>query len=72
MEARRRRLGWSARRKKLKLFRRHIALYFAAVNKAARFSVYERLFALWHVLHLPMFFLLVFAGVIHVIAVHLY
>jgi len=27
------------------------------------FSAYERLFALWHVLHIPLFFMLVLAGI---------
>jgi hypothetical protein len=49
-----------------------LILYFAAVRKAARFAAYERLLALWHVLHLPLFILLVFTAVIHVVAVHLY
>ena len=50
----------------------HLEQYLAAIRKAAAFAVYERMFALWHVLHMPMFFLLVFAAVVHVIAVHLY
>lgn len=65
-------LGWSARRKRLKLVREHLDLYFATVNKAARFEVYERMFALWHVLHMPLFLLLVLSAILHVIAVHLY
>lgn len=65
-------LGWRARRKRLNLVRQHLDLYFATVNKAARFGVYERMFALWHVLHMPLFFLLVLSAILHVIAVHLY
>lgn len=49
-----------------------IAAYVAAVLKDAHFSVYERLFSLWHALHLPLFFLLVVAVVVHVVAVHMY
>lgn len=60
----------SERRRRLKAVRVELALYFAAVNKAARFSVYERLFAMWHVLHLPLFLLLVITAVVHVVAVH--
>jgi hypothetical protein len=71
-EGKARGLGWSARRKRLKLVRQHLDLYFATVNKAARFEVYERMFALWHVLHMPLFFLLVLSAILHVIAVHLY
>ncbi len=41
-------------------------------RKVIEFSFYERMFALWHVLHLPLFFMLVTAAIIHVIAVHWY
>jgi hypothetical protein len=50
------------------LARRHIDL----VRRVKELSTYERLFALWHVLHLPLFFMLLVAGIVHVIAVHLY
>jgi hypothetical protein len=36
------------------------------------FTLYERLFSLWHVLHLPLFFMLVIAATVHVIAAHFY
>jgi hypothetical protein len=49
-----------------------LMLYFAAVNKAAKFGFYERLFALWHVLHLPLFYLLIVAALVHILAVHMY
>jgi hypothetical protein len=66
--------GWSGRvrRRQLKLVKEHLSIYFAAVNKAARFGVYDRMFAFWHVLHMPLFFLLVLTAILHVIAVHLY
>ncbi len=66
--------AWSRhlRRKQIALVKRHLSLYFAAVNKAARFGVYERLFALWHVLHMPLFILLVLSAILHVVAVHRY
>jgi hypothetical protein len=44
----------------------------AAVRKAAAFAFYERLFRLWHVLHLPLFFILIMAAVIHIVAAHLF
>lgn len=72
VEGKRRGWGWRTRRKKLNLVRGHLSIYFAAVNKASRFGVYERMFALWHVLHMPLFFLLVLTAILHVIAVHLY
>ena len=36
------------------------------------FRVFESLFSLWHFLHLPLFFMLVFTGILHVIVVHSY
>jgi hypothetical protein len=68
------RLGssWRVRRGHVRRLRNLLKQYFAAVNKTAAFVFYERLFALWHVLHLPLFAILVFAAIIHVLAVHLY
>lgn len=71
-QARRNRWSWRQRRARLNAVRGQMALYFAAVNKASRFAVYERLFALWHVLHFPLFLLLVITAILHVVAVHLY
>lgn len=51
-----------------KLFRRHLD----SVVDVARFTAYERLFSLWHVLHVPFVFMLVISGIAHVIAVHMY
>ena len=44
----------------------------AAAQRTAQFSTYERLFALWHVVHIPFLFLLVLSAVVHVVAVHAY
>jgi hypothetical protein len=46
--------------------------YAASIRRVAEFWFYERLFALWHVLHVPLFVLLLLATVAHVIAVHRY
>ncbi len=71
-EARRRGVSWSVQRQRRKLVKRHLNLYFATVNKAARFGFYERLMAAWHILHMPLFFMLVAAATVHILAVHLY
>lgn len=44
----------------------------ATAQRAAQFSIYERLFALWHVIHIPFLYLLVLTAVVHVVAVHAY
>lgn len=46
--------------------------YLEAVNRVAQFGVYERLFSLWHILHVPLIFLLIVTAIIHVVAVHMY
>lgn len=67
-------LGWSRRERRLRAERIAVVVraYSAAVLKAAELAFYERLFALWHVLHLPLFFLMLMAGIVHVWAVHHY
>jgi hypothetical protein len=68
------RRGWSQRerRKRLAHISEIFRLYFYAVRKAAEFAFYERVFALWHIFHLPLIFLMAAAAVIHIWAVHQY
>jgi len=42
------------------------------LNRIAELALYDRLLSLWHLLHLPLFVLLVVAGWVHVLAVHMY
>ncbi len=51
---------------------RLIKNYMLALRQTAAFSVYERLFSLWHILHLPLFFMMLITAVIHIFAVHIY
>jgi hypothetical protein len=46
--------------------------YLSGLQRVAQFSIYERLFSLWHVLHIPLVVLLILSAVFHVIAVHMY
>jgi len=50
----------------------YVARRLSAASSVATFHAYERLFSLWHVLHMPLFFMLIIAGIVHVIAVHVY
>lgn len=43
-----------------------------AGRRVAEYRLYTRLFSLWHVLHIPLFFMLLIAGIVHVVAVNLY
>ena len=40
--------------------------------RIAQFSAWKRLFSLWHVLHVPLIYMLVLSAIAHVVAVHLY
>lgn len=46
--------------------------YLRAIRRAGEYRVYERGFALWHALHLPLAGLLYAAATVHVVAVHVY
>lgn len=48
------------------------SLYLREVQHVAQFSTYERLFSLWHVLHIPLIYILAASTVFHVIAVYMY
>ncbi len=66
--------GWSAseRRQRRRLARMHINEFLHCAARASQFSFWERMFSMWHVFHVPLFFVLLASGVIHVVAVHLY
>lgn len=51
---------------------RLVQRYIHGVVRVAKFGAYERLFALWHVAHVPFVYLLILSAVVHVFAVHAY
>jgi hypothetical protein len=57
---------------RLKRAEEHLDAYFANLKQAASYRIYERFFAVWHVLHMPLFFMLIFVVVAHIFAVHWY
>ena len=46
--------------------------YLQGVAGVSRWAAYQRLFALWHVAHVPFVYLMVASAVAHVVAVHAY
>ena len=52
--------------------RQQLSEYLATLRKINQLAFYDRLFSLWHVLHFPLFLMLVISGIVHVVAVHLY
>lgn len=59
-------------KKKVQAVRRDLRRHLSQVRKVAHLSFFERLFSLWHILHLPFFFMLVISAIVHIIAVHMY
>ncbi len=55
-----------------KVVARLVNNYTLALRQTAAFRVYERLFSLWHILHLPLFIMMIITAIIHIFAVHLY
>jgi hypothetical protein len=43
-----------------------------AGRRMTEYKMYSRLFSFWHVLHIPLFFMLLIAGFVHVIAINVY
>jgi hypothetical protein len=63
----------AAQRKRLKKAASgYIDKRLVATRRVAEFQAYERLFSLWHALHLPLIFIMVIAAVVHIVAVHVY
>jgi len=60
------------KRRLRKLAGAYIDQRLAATRRVAEFQAYERLFSLWHALHLPLIFMLIVAAVVHIVAVHVY
>lgn len=68
------RKGWDrakVRRKQLQL-RELLVAHRKVLRQILEFHFYERLFAIWHLLHMPLFIMMVVTGLVHVYAVHAY
>lgn len=49
-----------------------VSSYLREVERVAHFTTYERLFSLWHVLHIPLIYLLAASTVFHILAAYMY
>ena len=52
--------------------RRYADRRLEAGRRVTEYQMYARLFSLWHVLHIPLFFMLLIAGIAHVVAINVY
>jgi hypothetical protein len=72
VRAREEQLSRAQIRKTVRSGKRHIATYIRSIRKVAEYKIYRKIFSLWHVLHIPLFAMLVVSAVAHIVAVHLY
>lgn len=59
-------------RKQKRVIKYHLRNYLVLLRKVALFKLYERFFAFWRHAHVPLLYLLLISGIVHVIAVHIY
>ena len=66
--------GWDAATQEKRIRRGGglVRSYLRAVNSAAQFTTFERIFSLWHVMHIPLIYMLILSACYHVLAVHMY
>jgi hypothetical protein len=66
--------GWGRdeQRQRSRVARRAVADFIHAVLRVAQFSLVDRLFSLWHVVHIPFVYVMVLCAIAHVVAVHAY
>jgi hypothetical protein len=66
--------GWEHQELKLNRHYLHetLILHKKLIRQTQELHFYERLFAVWHLLHLPLFMMLIITGFVHVYAVHAY
>ncbi|MEK8030191.1 hypothetical protein AACH06_05090 [Ideonella sp. DXS29W] len=60
------------RRRIRRLWREQASSHIAQTLSVVQLRTWEKLFSLWHVLHLPFVYLMVACAVVHVVAVHAY
>jgi hypothetical protein len=71
-EGRRRGRSREVQRRQVAGVTEFVTQHVGAASAAASLAVYERLFRLWHVFHLPLFVLLVIVAIVHVYASHFF
>jgi hypothetical protein len=66
--------GWDREglKRRDRLARKLVRRYLSAVVRIAHYTAFERVLSLWHLVHIPFVYLLLFSAIAHVVAVHLY
>lgn len=64
--------GSSSELASLKNLRTQMKKEVELLKKMSRLALYNHMFSLWHILHLPIFLMLVITAIVHVVVVHMY
>lgn len=74
LEALAREQGWTEaeRVRRVARGRALVVDYLRTAQRIAEFTAWDRLFSLWHVVHVPFVYMMVLSAVVHVVAVHAY
>lgn len=56
----------------LAVTRKFLRQHLRQVRRVAQFGFYERMFSWWHIVHVPLLYMMVLSAMVHVIAVHMY
>jgi hypothetical protein len=49
-----------------------VGQYLKQIQSVAQFKKFEQIFSAWHVLHIPLMYMMVATAIFHVIWVHMY
>jgi len=49
-----------------------VSSYLRECERVAQFSTYERFFSLWHILHIPLIYVLAASAIFHIVAIYMY
>jgi len=65
---------WPRRRLKITIDNgdMYLKAHYMTIRKLVGLAFFERLFSLWHILHVPFFYMLMFTAIVHILAVHMY
>ncbi len=51
---------------------KHLQTGISYLNKMANYAVFARVFSMWHLFHLPIFFMMLASAIVHIVVVHMY
>ncbi|MCF6252104.1 MAG: hypothetical protein L3J75_12650 [Methylococcaceae bacterium] len=50
----------------------YLNAHYMTIRKLVGLAFFEKIFSFWHILHVPLFYMLIFTATVHILAVHMY